>query len=360
MRRNIILFFLVGLLGCSEEEPLIRTYRDEWQMDVGARLIRNGYQPELGGYKTTADGSLLMVFAWPEIGGVFEDYSVVKVSETGEIVKHVDLPSGYSATSIDDISDGYRFTMTNDREKPDFIQVNVSSNLDITQSSFTFTRPPTFNLLTFSETGIFQTEYAASRPFTRIRKFDYQEQLQWDMRYDEGLHNPSLFRGQSNLISFRWADPDSLAITSVNEVSGEIAWARAYTENELFGTETPFVLQYRFINNVICVTLFDRPNHVFHLARISPSNGRIVTVQSTDIEPDFNSAYLGTLTRDGGYVLVVSDSKFHYLYKTDRSGNTGWTGKFTVAGLRSPVETVSGDLYVVVDKAYVYKLRANG
>lgn len=358
MGRSAILFFLIGLLGCSEEEPLIRTYSDEWQLDVGARLVRNGYQPELGEYKTTVDGSLLMVFAWPALGGGREDYSVVKVSETGQIAKQIDLPSGYAAVGLRDSGDGYVFTITNDRDKPDFINVHVSSNLDITQSPFTFTRPTTFHLLTFSETGIFQIEYSSSRPFTRIRKYDYQEQLQWDRNYYDGLHNLHLIEEQSNLMSFRKADPDSLIITTINGTDGEITWRKAFKTTELFGTDGGRIsFGYRLIDDIICITQFDDQSHTFYLARISSSNGRLLSIQSTDIEPDF-FPYLGTLTRDGGYVLVVSDQKFRYLYKTDRDGKTGWKGKFANASIRYPIETVSGDLYLVVDKAYVYKLLA--
>lgn len=354
------MFVLAGLLSCNDDElPLVKDYDNDWQLDVGSQFIENNLRPTVWAFKTVPDGALLILFNKQINQSQLGDYFITKVSSAGQIVKTIDMPAGYMLVDIlDDEEEGYTLTMSNDYEQPDFIQLKVSSNLDVSQTSFQFTRPLTFHTLKFSEAGIYRSEFEGTFPGMRVSLFNYDEQLQWSKKYESPFMKPFPYLDRSSLFFFEQNYEDSLTITSVDGSNGEIEWSRSYTSKALFGVENiPMGSGYGISKGIINVSNFDSQSRTFYLTQINPSTGKVTSKRSTMMS-DVQSYVLMTITtRDGGYILKTSDTNFTHLFKTDRRGTIGWTGEFLDAGLGRPVENSAGDLYVISD-GYVFKLKA--
>ena len=117
-------------------------------------------------------------------------------------------------------------------------------------------------------------ERNADPPGIHVKKFNYQEQLQWSKFYEPPFKTPfaTLFPilKKSRLLFFSYnSEEDSLALMNVDERDGDIEWTKFVASNDLFGAEgIPLHRDSYFIisDGVINFPYFDSETRMFYLA----------------------------------------------------------------------------------------------
>lgn len=358
------LLLVMFLGGCGVEEiPLIQSYEDEWQLDVASHYIEGAGLPVLRpvvlDMKVLDDGSLLMIFAKLSGANQLGDLFVVKVSTTGEIVKDVALPTGYVVVDIvNNQQGGFTLFISDDYLLPDFLKVEVSEELEISQSSFSFIRPGTFHTLDFTAREVYLSQYEGNFPGSRIIKSNLEGQTLWNRSYNSRYLKPFPLLVGSQLIFFTDNYEDSVAVSAVNQNNGLLSWSRPYSYQDVFGVDIGSG-QYRIVDEQVFLYSYDPASFTLYFSKVNPENGAIAYRKSSGLNLDQSNWAVGLAdpTQDGGFLLLAWNSDRTFLFKTDGAGTVGWQGQFSgVAGGRA-LETKSGDLYFVSD-GYVFRLKA--
>lgn len=360
----LIVIFLAS--SCLDREvPLIQDYEDEWQLDVASQFIENPglpvVRPVTIDYKTTSDGFLLLILNRQVNQVELGDYFLVKISPEGEIIKTLDLPSGYAMMDIlDQKNAGFIFYMTTDFQTPEYIKVTVDENLTLHQSNYNFTRPLTFHTLKFTESDLFLSQYEGSFPGTRVSRFNLAGELQWTKTYNSKYIRPFPVIHGFQLFFYDQRHPDSVAVSAIDAQMGAVQWTKTYTSAQAFGVNTVNSAYYRLIENQLFLYGYVEESRRFYISKLNLSNGSKVFQKSSLLDQGSVNSWSSSLAEpaeDGGFLIMSRDENRTYLYKTDAAGNVGWKGDFLDRGVGVPVEAPNGDVYVVSD-GYVFKLRA--
>ncbi|MDV3308214.1 MAG: hypothetical protein LOY03_05270 [Cyclobacteriaceae bacterium] len=351
-RSQIFLIALVAFAGCVDAPaPLIRSYEEAWRVNFAEQFDGPDIELYLAGAKPVSDGSLLLVvskhgYSIPSTG-IF----VIKISRAGEVAGTVTLSEEYEMRGLYEDSDGLLLTFQIDNNLPNYIQYRIDAALNTQEIPFTFNSPSTFYRVDFTPAGILIIEYDGNLEGMRIKRFTYDGTQEFDI----GHNNPPLR-------SFPWIDgnrmffldpiePDTMVIHSIDQVDGRIHWRKTYTSTQLFGKEGIWLGQSFIMNGFICASYYENDPKRFNLATINPWNGRLRSSIRTTVETQDEWPQLAALTRDGGCILRTSADGLSWLYKTDAAGTIGWTGQF--GGYARPVETESGDLFVITDQLVI-------
>lgn len=358
----LVLFLLVGCL--DREVPLIRDYEEEWQLDVASQFIASPGLPVIKpitiDFKTSSDGSLLMLLSKPSGSMTLGDYFLVKVNADGEITKTLDLPPGYAMVDIVDQGNaGYIFYMTKDFEAPDIIKVIVGEDLTINQSGFSFVRPTTFHTLKFTAFEIFLAQYEGTFPGTRITRHNLEGQVLWTKTYNSRYLRPFPVIHDSQLIFYDQRQPDSVAVSAIDSPMGVVQWSKPFSSVQAFGVNAVNSSYYQLIDNQFFLYGYVAESKRLYYTKLNLKNGGIEFQKSSFVEEAVTgwAASFVEPTQDGGFLLLSRDENRSYLYKTDAAGTVGWKGDFVDQGMGRPVEAPNGDIYFVSD-GYVFKLRA--
>lgn len=360
----VFVFFL--LAGCLDQEvPLIRDYEDEWQLDVASKFITSPGLPVVKpitiDFKTTSDGSLLILLNKPSGSMTLGDYFLVKVSADGVITNSLDLPPGYAMIDIVDQGNaGYIFYMTNDYQSSDIKKIIVDENLSLNQSGFSFVRPVTFHTLEFSGVDLFLSQYESTFPGTRITRFNLEGQLLWTELYNSKYVRPFPVINDAQLLFYYQPHQDSIAVSTINAQTGTVQWSKVFSPAQVFGSNAVRNSYYRLIEDQFFLYGHSEDSERLYFSKINLSNGAIVFQKSSKLDKGSITSWSASVaepTTDGGFLLLSRDESRTYLFKTDAAGTVGWKGDFVDQGMGRPVEAPNGDIYFVSD-GYVFKLRA--
>jgi hypothetical protein len=358
---GFILIYCLFFSGCSTEViPLVKKYEVEWELGVASKYLTSTTLPIVSPYvyyyKATSDGSLLMLFSLKKSDQLDEMF-IVNVLSTGSIDKKIDLPSGLISI-IDRNDTGYQCIFNSDYLKPDFTKFIISPELAIAQTAFVYQRPTTFHELKFTESSIFQLEYEAPYPGTRITKSDYSGKKQWSTRYTQKYIRPFSFAQTEGNLLLEFNSPfslDTLTLTSIESANGAIKWTKEYTSKSLFNVEKFHVFRW-YISGKLFIISQDAQAGTFYCVQIDQNTGATLQTFNIKYPQSISQLSLVLATKDGGLLLSGSDKpNTTTFYKTDRRGNIGWQGNFFDSS--SAIETSNGDLYVV-SNGYVFKLKA--